>query len=285
MKISIFTEAKAHPCSKAEKVLESKKTSAPYLPQVVEVPNEDKLIELVTTYAWSPATFDGVRKASNFKSLDFLVYDIDEGLTIEQAAELLDKHDFCWLILPSPSHTEDNNRFRVIIPLAFSITDEESFELTWEKGAEILGAVDPQASDCCRFYFGSTDKGWGCWDFGKDLFEPIKKIAPKTAGYVPSQHTRITVTEDMKEMVKRIYGVDRDWVPEAVDYFLKNASTGLKGNWISSLNSFVFSLSLSGIDDTIIWELCEQLAPDELDSRDTYQIRKAIADGKKHSEI
>jgi hypothetical protein len=284
MKISIFPESNPHPKSKGEKVKEARKTSAPFLPVVKTISNEQELIDLVCNNSWSPAIFNGVRKAANFVSCDFLVYDIDEGLTIDEADKILQSQKLCYLILPSPSHVPvTNERFRVIMPLAYSITDIETFNNTWKAGARILQAVDEQCCDSCRFYFGSTDDD-GVWQEG-DFFEPVKKIVPENRGYVPSQTSMIDVTEDMKELVLKIYGKERDKVPEAVDYFIKNAHTGIRGGWVSALNSFTFSLSLSGIDDTIIWELCEQLAPDPLDSRDIYQIKKAIRDGQKHSEF
>lgn len=280
MKISIFPEAKPHPKSKAEKVKESFKVSKPYLPKTVDIVDENSLVEYVTSFAWSPFVFDGVRHADNFVSCDFLVYDIDEGLTIDGADEILKAQQFCYLILPSPSHTPTNHRFRVVLPLAHSITDEETYAATWRAGAEILGVVDEQCKDTARYFFGSRSDD-GFWQEG-DFFMPRKKvIVPENRGYVPSQTTLINVTDDKKELVKKIYGKERDKIPEAVDYFITNAKTGISGGWISALNSFVFSLSLSGIDDTIIWELCEQLAPEELDKRDNYQIKKAIADGKK----
>lgn len=284
MKISIFPEAKAHPSSKAEKVKESFKVSKPYLPETVEIADENVLIDYVTKFAWSPFVFSGFRHADNFVSCDFLVYDIDEGLTIDKADEILAGTNYCYLILPSPSHTTENHRFRVIIPLAHSILDFETYDSTWTSGAELLGVVDEQCKDKARYYFGSTDND-GFADFSRDFLMPVKKTSvPENRGYVPSQTTMINVSADHEELVQQIYGEKRDKIPEAVDFFLKNASTGLPGGWVCALNSFIFSLSLSGVDEEKIMSICEALFPDPPDSRDLYQIRKAYRDGQKHRE-
>jgi hypothetical protein len=94
----------------------------------------------------------------------------------------------------------------------------------------------------------------------------------------------IAVPENLKEQIKFIYGKERETCSEAVEFFLTNAHTGISGLWISALNSFCFSLALSGVDDTIIWETVEAVAPDSLDKRDEYQIKRAIRDGKRHRE-
>lgn len=284
MKLSIFPSAKAHPTSKAEKVQESFKVSKPYLPKTVSIVDDSTLIQYVTSHAWSPFVFNGHRHADNFVSCDFLVYDIDEGLTIDDADNILSQHNYCYVILPSPSHTKENNRFRVILPLAHTIRDFETYDSTWFAGAEILGVVDEQCKDKARYYFGSRDND-GFADFSKDFFVPIKPYKEEKTGFVPSQTTMLAVTADTKELVKYLYGEERDKVPEAVDYFIRNAHTSLPGHWINSLNAFCFSLSLSEVDETKIEEVCEKLAPCPLDKRDLYQIKKSISDGKKHTEL
>lgn len=282
MKISIFPDAKAHPSSKAEKVTESFKVSNPHLPKTVDIVDDNSLIEYITSFAWSPFVFNGYRHADNFVSCDFLVYDIDEGLTIDEADALLLKSGYCYLILPSPSHSPENHRFRVILPLAYSIFDFDTYDSTWLEGAKILGVVDEQCKDKARYYFGSTQND-GFADFSGDFFAPIKKMAQVNRGYVPSQTTMLDVTTDIKELITQIYGEERTKVPEAVDYFIRNAPTGIPGSWINSLNAFCFSLSLSEVEDDVIMQAVEKLAPNELDRRDLYQIRKAIKDGKKSS--
>lgn len=283
MRLSIFIDAKAHPKNKEEKQREALKLSNPYVPQTVTVTDENHLIQLITHHAWSPFVFSGYRHSDNFVSCDFLVYDIDEGLTIDEADTILSSNNFCYLILPSPSHTETNHRFRIIIPLAHSILDLETYEETWKTGADILKFVDKQCSDPCRGYFGSRDDD-GFSDFSKDFFVPVKKKSSSTdlRGYGHSTTEMMPVTEDIAEIVKYLYGEERTKVPEAVDFFLKNAHTGLPGEWTNSLNAAVFSLTLSEVPEDRIVEVLEKIAPNGgLDKNDLYQINRAIRDGKK----
>jgi hypothetical protein len=276
MKISIFPDVAPLPKSKEEKHQQSKKASQC---KVVTAANDTQLAETICKFAWSPFIFEkNKRLADNFLSTDFLVYDIDEGMTIDAAAEIVEKEKLCALILPSTSHTPEAHRFRIILPLARTITSAPVYQETWLRGAEIFGVVDEQCKDLARFFFSCRDDD-GFWLEG-DFFTPVQPAPVIKQDYTPSQTTMIDVTGDLSQLVEQIYGEKREKIPEAVDFFLKNAHTGLKGSWNASLNSFVFSLTLSGVDEGIIWDVCEQLAPLPLDRADTYQIKRSIRDGK-----
>jgi hypothetical protein len=280
MRLSIFPEV-GFPTSKEEKHEMAKKATKC---SIVSIANDEQLVQFVTRHAWSPFIFDdNRRKAENFLSCDFLVYDIDEGMTIDECSSIVTQNNMCCLCLPSPSHSEKFPRFRIILPLARTITDPAVFQETWLKGAEIFGVVDEQCKDLARFYFQCTDSD-GFWQNG-DLFAPILPQFKDTTGTAPSQTYMINVTEDLDELVTQIYGEKREKIPEAVDFFLRNVKSGLPGKWMNSLNSFCFSLSLSGVEDCAIMELCEQLAPEPLDSKDKYQIKRAIRDGQRASKV
>jgi hypothetical protein len=98
------------------------------------------------------------------------------------------------------------------------------------------------------------------------------------------KETQVEVPEELSEIVKLLYGKERETIPEAVEFFLTNAHTGLQGLWINSLNSCVFSLALSGVDATIIEEVIAKVSPDALDKKDLYQINRSIKDGNKARE-
>ena len=242
------------------------------------IANDTELFSAVSSFAWSPFIFDGNKRlASNFKETWFLVYDIDEGMTIDECEVILSREKLCGLVLPSTSHTPEAQRFRVILPLGRVITSEKVYAETWRKGAELFGVVDEQCRDTARFFFSCrTDDGF--WLNG-DMFVPVIEVEkPKLEQH--STTAMIKVSEDINETVLQIYGEKREKIPEAVDFFLKNAHTGLHGKWNTSLNAFVFSLTLSGVSDTIVLDVCEQLAPQPLDSKDLYQIKRSIKDGK-----
>ena len=207
-----------------------------------------------------------------------LVYDIDDGLTIDEAKVLVKKHNLACLCLPSPSHSEELHKFRIILPLAYPITVPDVYIATWLSGAEIFGVVDEQCKDLARFYNSSTDED-GFWTEGK-LFEPRRPEEKKMEQNQGPKQVMLPLSGDIAETVLAIYGEKRSVVPEAVDFFIRNAHSGLQGEWTNALNRFCFSLALSGVEDDAILIVCKQLAPQELDKRDLYQIKRAIQDGK-----
>lgn len=281
MKLSIFSLAKAHPTSKEEKRTESFKVSSPNLPTTVEFSTDTELLQFVTSYAWSPFTFSGTRHADNFIATDLLVYDIDKGLSITEAQAIIEKANLACLCLPSPSHTEEAHRFRIILPLSHPISAPETYEATWKSGAALFNAVDPQCSDMARYYFGSTTED-GFWNEG-DLFVPVKPLSQSKLEHAQEggKQIMLKVGADVEEIVAQIFGEKRKVVSEVVDFFIRNAHTGLPGEWTNTLNAFCFSLALSGVDECAILMVCEQLSPNVLDKKDHYQIRKAISDARK----
>lgn len=284
MRLSIFPAANPHPKNKEEKRIEAFKFSTPHIPQAADFHTEDELIELVTNNCWSPFVFSGHRSGENFISCDLLVYDIDENLTIDEAKVKVEAQNIACLALPSPSHTEEAHRFRIIMPLARTIYDQEVYVQTWLKGAEFFGVVDEQCKDLARAYFGSTMTD-GFWHDG-ELFEPVA-AAIKEEEIGTEVHTStllLPVSADIQTIVKTIYGEERKYVPEAVDFFVRNAHTGIRGGWINALNRFCFSLALSGVDESTILQVCNELAPEDLDKKDMYQIKRAIRDASRERE-
>jgi hypothetical protein len=284
MKFSIFPKANPHPKSKEEKRSESFKVSNPHMPQSVTAKDENDLIQIITTNAWSPFVFNGFRDEANFVSTDLLVYDIDEGMTIAELDAIITKLGLCCLCMPSPSHKPGAERFRVLFPLAYTIRNPLVYSETWDAGNAILNnVVDPQCKDMARFYFGSTASD-GFWQEGT-LFEPVMpKPTLKIPKFSKASNKTAPVSGDAEELVTWLYGQKRTSIPEVVDFFIKNAHTGLSGAWINTLNSLCFSLTLSNVPDERVFEFVEKLAPNELDKNDTYQIEKSIKDAKKVRE-
>ena len=278
MKISIYPLANYLPKSKEDKIRLSHLSSNPNLPKVMEIATEDQLIDAVTSYSWSPSIFSGFRHNNNFVSADFMSLDVDTGLTIAEAEKRVQKLGLACLCLPSPSHSEQLEKFRLVFPLAKTILNREDFDQTWDWLQEQFPELDTQCSDYARFYCCSTSEA-GFYQDGEFL---VPKKAPEKEPKMmrPINEVQILVSEDISQMVGQIYGSPREFIPEAVDFFLRNAHTGLEGLWTNSLNACCFSLALSGVDDSIIWSLAEELAPDILDKSDKYQIQRAIRDGK-----
>lgn len=287
MKLSIFPNAESHPRTKEAKIAASKKVSKPNLPQMVEISSSEELINAVSSNAWSPFVFGGIRDEANFVSCDLLVYDIDEGMTIDEAEAIIHANKLCALCLPSPNHnpTEGINKFRLILPLSGTITDPQVYMETWASGALLFPIVDTSCRDFARWYGGCT-KTDGFWVEG-ELYVP-KKISTKVISEKSrnDQHRQLVeVSGDLKETVKSIYGKDKEKIPESVKFFITNANTGIEGGWTCAINAFAYSLGLSGIKKDVILEVCEKLAPYPLDRKDTYQVERACRDAEKNREI
>lgn len=285
MQISIFPKAIAHPDKNKisyydkngkpvyEKQAQSKVVNTS-MPEVREVNTEDDLIEVVTKYAWSPAIFNGKKLMENFIKTDFMVLDIDNGMTIEQAEQVVMENNLSALCLPSPSHTPELHKFRLIFPLARSIFDKDTFDATWKSLEELIPATDKQCKDVSRYYFGSTmDEGF--WNEG-DFLEPTKPEPKKEKFY---SKTVSTEKFDDKNLLEYLYGEVPEKIPEAVEYFLNNAHTGLPDGWIMPLNACCFTMALQGIPEEKIYTAIENVSPEELDNRDIETIERAVSDG------
>ncbi len=277
MKLSIWRNINKLPKSKEDKISMAKMTSGTNIPEVVCINTEDDLMHNICSFAWSPSIFQGSRSNANFISTDFIVLDIDSGLTIAESEQRIRSHGLACLCLPSPSFTMENQKHRLVFPLAKTILNSIDFEATLKFMFELFPEGDPSCVDPARWYCMSKMED-GFWQDGDFL---VPKKAPEQILNQVYNETQVEVPDSIKDIVKLLYGKERSMVPEAVSFFLENAHTGLSGMWINALNSCVFSLSLSGIDDTIIEDVIAKIAPSELDKRDLYQINRSIRDGKK----
>jgi hypothetical protein len=278
MKLSIYPKANFVPANKEQKRDMAFLTSNPNIPEVLEVNTDEQLISAISSYAWSPSIFSGVRLDENFVSADFMGIDVDNGLTISEAESRAQALGLACLCLPSPSHTEEHNKFRLVFPLAKTILNEEDYDATWDWLFEKYPELDRSCSDTAR-WFAPSKLGDGFWQDGLFLV-PVKAKAPDQDLAAINQNL-VEVPAEIKEIVKLLYGKERDKIPEAVSFFLENAHSELPGLWTNSINSFSFSLSLSGVDDMLIEDVAEQVSPFPLTKSDLYQIKRACRDGKR----
>lgn len=283
MKLSIFPKCKALPKSKEEKQKNARFTSRPHLPEIVEFKNEDDLIDIITNYSWSPFVFEDFRRQDGFIFTDLAVFDIDDGMTIDQAEKVIEELDITCLCMPSTSHTEDHHRFRLIFPLSKSIRDKDEYKETMMKLGEYF-KYDPSClTDTARFYYGSTDED-GFFISG-ELYTPVKPKPKLSEKFDRTKYAdNIEVGEDIKEIVEFLYGTGKEKIPEQIDYFIKEAHTGLPGHWHNSANSFIFTLALQNVEFEKIAAVFEQLAPEALDAHDEYLLERAYKDGQSKRE-
>jgi hypothetical protein len=106
---------------------------------------------------WSAATFDPPRRAlENVQQIHAACFDYDKGTTIAEARER-------WagaygLLHTTRSHTDEAHRFRVILPLARSVSPFE-YAALWSRLAKRAGDVDQAPKDPSRFWYVPGAKG------------------------------------------------------------------------------------------------------------------------------
>jgi len=279
LKISICPQAKAIPKNKDEKKKEAFKCSSPHKPSVIEVNSHEELMNILLHNAWSPSLFKGYRNNNNFISTDFMTLDIDEGLTIETASDRCIEFNLDHIIMTSPSHKSEAHRFRLIIPLSKSITNQETFEATWNYLYGLFPEIDIACKDLARFYFGGKQEDSFYYDEG-ELLDPIILSTRKKNITLAEQKSMSTMDIKDKNILEVLYTKVPMRIPESVHFFLTNASTGIKGKWNTSLNTCVFTLSLQGIELNAILTVLESIAPSELDYKDMTTIKGAYKRAK-----
>jgi hypothetical protein len=284
MRLSIFPSANPLPKSKKEKNIEAKFFSRPYLPEIAEVENDDQLIDILTQFAWSPFIFKQARLKDDFVSTDFLVLDIDNGLTIPESEDRIIEAGVTALCLPSTSHTPEAHRYRLVFPLSRTITKVDEFVASMEDLMEAFPESDPACKDWARAYFAGTQDD-GYWIEGSLLEPTTPKVEPKNRDYDrPDSSDSIKVDLSIAEIVKELYGKERDLIPEAVDLFIKEAHTGFPGSWNVNLNRVCFVLGLQNVELDAVEDLIAHLAPQTLDKNDKYTIKRAWNQGNETRE-
>lgn len=278
IRLSIFPSAPNLPRNKQEKIEAAKKMIQP---EIVEIISDEDLIRIIESYTWSPYIFNGNRKQENFKSSDFAVLDLDNGLSIEEAERIITEANFTCLCMVTTSHKPEHHRFRLILPLSRTVTDKATMIATMEDLYEAFPQADRSCiTDLARAYFSATSSE-GFWIEG-DLLEPVEppKMNKTELIHRFNVSSKVTTPDDVKAIVAELYGEERETIPEAVAHFLTHAHTGLPDTWICDLNSFSFILSLQGIDLDTIKDLVAYLSPMPQSPREIATIERAVKDGQ-----
>lgn len=94
------------------------------------------------------------RKKANFERAGFLAVDIDRGLHLDDALAMPLVKDFACIVYTTPSHTEDQHRFRIVFELESDISDAAEMRKALS-GLILRFSGDGACSDPCRLFFGS----------------------------------------------------------------------------------------------------------------------------------
>ena len=119
------------------------------------------------------------RSSAAFKSSELAVVDVDHGLTVEEFRQHPLALHTCWLYTTA-SHTEAENRFRVVFRLPQTITSAEVYKALTTILIRSIGG-DKACSDACRLYYGNSEAAHPIWQpkavLGEEIIEQAKKEA------------------------------------------------------------------------------------------------------------
>lgn len=116
----------------------------------------DELVNHITTgHAYSAQYRGNKRKSDNFAATGILAVDIDHGMTWSEALELPYLKFFASFMHTTATHTDDNNRFRVVFELEEPITDAVVYRKAITGLVEKLGG-DRNTRDAARFFYGNS---------------------------------------------------------------------------------------------------------------------------------
>lgn len=108
-------------------------------------------------FAVSPSTFkNNYRELKNVLNTGVWLGDIDKDFTIDQCLAIPFVKKYCF-IYTSPSHTEENHRFRIILPLPCEV-DSFTYQVIGEILNELLnGKLDPAPLHPASILYGNTN--------------------------------------------------------------------------------------------------------------------------------
>ena len=116
----------------------------------------DELIHHITEGHAYSAQFRGAkRKSENFVATGILAVDIDRGMTLAEAIELPYLKFFASFIHTTATHTDQNNRFRIVFELEEPITDAVQYRKAITGLIDKFGG-DRSTKDAARFFYGNT---------------------------------------------------------------------------------------------------------------------------------
>lgn len=120
----------------------------------------DELCDTVCNTTWSPIHWaDGRRSSQNFLGSWFVVYDIDEGMSLEEAIEVIKTQQLWAVVGTTRSHQKEKHgkvadRFRVVLRLSEYVHDWDQYRAAWDHWREkILPAADRAAGLASQIFY------------------------------------------------------------------------------------------------------------------------------------
>ena len=145
------------------------------------------LPKVLTSHNYSPIIWkEGKRESSNFDYATGFVVDIDSGMTIEEAEQLLQSKKLNYILITSKSHSTEKNKFHILLPFNRKIKTLNNYQTTVSGIInDLFPKSDQRVTDGGRFIFGSPEDAYcssrfesGSADI-ETLISKSKKESPK----------------------------------------------------------------------------------------------------------
>lgn len=166
---------------------------------------------------WSSALYEGDSRAEGHRaiSLSALVVEHDDGVSVDDAAEIWGDHYGC--IYTTYSHTPAAPRLRIVLPLTRSISPSEHVDC-WRWAQQQDPTIDHRARDAKRFWFLPATPPGGVFEHREltgalldpdEILRGVEPIAPPPAParrYVPPAGRGLDAISRARSYVSRIPG-------------------------------------------------------------------------------
>ena len=124
----------------------------------IEASWED-IFDLITIdgIATSAALLDNHRHNGSFKSRQLVLVDVDEGMRIEELLEDEFYNTYGAGFYTTPSHTQENHRFRIMFRLEEPITNSDDMKAIFIALMKVFTKGDASCKDATRIFFGTIN--------------------------------------------------------------------------------------------------------------------------------
>jgi predicted nuclease of restriction endonuclease-like (RecB) superfamily len=235
---------------------------------------QSEKVQSFTTAHFEPtkAAPNGHREAKSYiEGANVIAFDIDEGMTLDEAKQLLSK--FTYLIYTSKSHNIEKydyrDRFRILLPTknTFYVTPDQHKQL-YINVEDFLGLSnnDVQTRNTSRLWY--TNPETTIHDNKGEMLD-VTFLLPntdKSEDYIPKmQEINAEYDEDNSEASRRMVGM--------IKWAIQNAVEGHRNETLYHLGTFAKDM---GMDPSTYVDRVNNMINDALPQRDIAQILRSV---------